>query len=269
MLLNRLLVVVDPYLIGPQAVVDKAARLATSYGAILELMACDAEDHRPPIGAARPSDEELLQLVCGLAGPPRARGLEVKIRTVRGKSLRECLLAHLRAFPAQLVLKATHSHSLVRRTVFKNTDVQLVRACSVPLLLTKARPWPGAPVIMAALNAREESRDATILAHSIMRAAVGLTGYLTGELHVLHTYVPTSLGPAAVSRHLNLARESEDALRVEDDYRHGHFEALSAEYGVSPERVHVEMGDSSWRLGRAARSWHTDIMVMGAFSTAT
>ncbi len=88
-----------------------------------------------------------------LAAPLRARGLDVTTETLCADPLHVGLIDREYGKPiAGLVVKDTHHHSLAQRTFLTNTDWQLIRACPVPLLLTKGAPWGETPRIVAAVD---------------------------------------------------------------------------------------------------------------------
>jgi hypothetical protein len=100
--ISHILIVVDPSAVGGQTAVDKAAHLAKCPDASVELLICDIESalhddvatlhaYKPP-----PSDTQLLDLLDALAAPMRARGIDVIVRTIYGKSLHHSLLAYIR-----------------------------------------------------------------------------------------------------------------------------------------------------------------------------
>src|SRR5260370_38992178 len=91
--IRLILVVVDPSAVGRQAAVDKGAHLAKCLDASVELLICDIESdlhddvatlhaNKPP-----PSDTQLLDLLDALAAPIPARGFDVIVRTIYGRSL--------------------------------------------------------------------------------------------------------------------------------------------------------------------------------------
>jgi universal stress protein E len=175
--ISHILVVVDPSAVGRQAAVDKGAHLAKCLDASVELLICDIESarhadvarlyaYKPP-----PSNTQLLDLLDALAAPMRARGIDVIVRTIYGKSLHDSLLDYIRGSNADLVVKDTHHHSLAKRTLLRNTDWHLARACPVPLLLTKKKAWGQPPVIMAAVDPNQANERAAALDLDILSGA--------------------------------------------------------------------------------------------------
>ena len=87
-----------------------------------------------------------------------------------------------------IVFKDTHHHNLLRRTIFSNTDWRLIRKCRVPLYLAKPRETPPQPIVYAAVDPLHEHDKPAELDHAIMKLGQRFAGYLSGELHAVHTY---------------------------------------------------------------------------------
>ena len=75
-----------------------------------------------------------------------------------------------------LVVKDTHYHSVIRRTVFTNTDWNLIRTCPAPLLLAKPGEWRAPPTLLAALDPGHLGDKPAALDHDILDAAQLLAG---------------------------------------------------------------------------------------------
>jgi universal stress protein E len=268
--INHIVVVVDPSAGGRQSAVDKAAILARHLGASVELLICDiasANDDRVialHAHAAPPSNTKLLAILDELAIPVRAAGINVKTHLIYGNSLHDSLLDYIRGSNADLVVKDTHHHTFARRTFLGNTDWFLARGCIVPLLLTKKQAWTEPPIIMAAVDPTRVNARAAALDRDILYCAASLAGRLRADLHVIHTFVPTTFANAVVAGKVRMSAEYCEALHVESTYRYHEIERLVSPYGVSREHLHVEMGTPQSGLMNTVTQHHTDIMVMGA-----
>ena len=186
--INRILVVVDPSATGRQAAIDKAALLARCLNASVELLICDiASAFDDP-----PANSHPLDLLETLAVPLRAQGTEVKLRIIRCKSLPDVLADYIPASKADLVIKDTHHHSFAIRTFLRNTDWHLTQICTVPLLLTKTQPWSPSPIILAAVDPNHANPGVSAVDREILSNAAALTALLKGDLHVIHTFLPTA-----------------------------------------------------------------------------
>lgn len=267
---SHILVIVDPAAEGRQAAVDKAALLARCLDASVELLICDVasalDDHRVTLHrhAVPPSNAHLLDLLQALAAPLRAQGTEVELRIIYGKSLPDSLVDYLADSKADLVIKDTHHHSFARRTFLRNTDWHLRRACTVPLLLTKEKPWGPLPVIMAAVDPNHAEPRVAALDREILSNAATLTGRLKGDLHVIHTFVPTAFAAVIAAGGGSMMPDYSDALRAENSFRYSQLEHFVRAYGVAPEHLHVEMGTPEDCLSHLVAKSCADVVVIGA-----
>jgi universal stress protein E len=270
--INHILVVVDPSAVGNQTAVDKAAHLAKCLDASVELSICDIEsaldDDVVTLRAqkAPTSNTQLLDLLETLAAPMRALKTEVTVRIIYGKSLHDSLLDYLRGSNADLVVKDTHHHSLAKRTLLRNTDWHLARACPVPLLLTKNKAWGQPPVIVAAVNPNQANERAAALNRDILSGAASLAGRLSADLHVIHTFIPAAFATVVAAGGQIMKREYSEAVEVENSFRYCQLENLVRTFGVTQAHLHVEMGTPKDCLMDTVTKYCTDVMVMGASS---
>jgi universal stress protein E len=269
----HILVVLDPSANGPQSAVDKAAHLAQCMDASIEMVICNVastpHDTVIPLHAhaAAPPNARLLDLLEAYAAPARAAGLNVSHRLIHGKkSLDDSLLDYIRDSNADLVVKDTHHHSLAKRTRLTNTDWHLFRSCPVPFMLTKNRVWNQPPAIMAAVDPDHANESAVALGRDILYCSASLAGRLSGELHVIHTFIPEAFAKVVAAGQTQLTGEYSDALQLENSYKCWQLEQLVAAYGVTPDRIHIEMGAPRDCALRAVQQYHIDVMVMGASS---
>lgn len=275
--INKILVIVDPT-VDTHPGVDKAGVLAQKLDARLELFICDTKAvrearmtahfrARTQPDPARPSAAEPEILLESLAQPLRARGIAVTTETECVDPLLVGLLDRTRRTTADLVVKDTHHHSLLRRTLLTNTDWQLIRSCPVPLLLTKPEPWRLPPQIVAAIDPGHVNDKPEALDHDILGHAAALAAALQGDLHALHAYLPIAVVAAATAVSPSLAATlSDEDLKVEEDNKRTQIATLVAGYGIDAKRTRLEAGGPVEVLPRAAASLHADIVVLGAIS---
>jgi universal stress protein E len=275
--LDRILVVIDPTA-QTQPAASKAARLARSSGAVLELFACDFDPalaDRVFTHAARLSDlraefvARLGRLLEQLAADFRAEGLCVETRACWDNPLHRGIVRHVRETSPDLVVKDTHFHSALRRTLVTNTDWSLIRSCPAPLLLVKATPWPASPRVMAALDPGHLADKPAVLDHDILDGAALLARCLGGELHAVHAFFPDALVAVTTGMAAMPLAASATATEIVDTERHraeAGLAAVLASYQLPPQRVHVLQGSASEVLPQAAHSQQADIVVMGAVS---
>ena len=271
--INNILVIVDPTA-GKHPAVDKAALLAQKLGARLELYVCDtkaARELRLAAQGAKRADEPVVVNLKGLledlASPIRARGVDVTTEVECADPLHAALMDRARRTTADLIVKDTHHHSLLKRTLLTNTDWELIRACPVPLLLVKPYPWANAPIVCAAVDPGHANDKPQVLDNRIADHAALLAKRLGGDLHLLHIYLPVAIVAAAAAGSPPMAMpvSAEELARDAEKVR-ATLQNLVSEYRVAPGNVHVEVGGPAAVLPRAAGELRADILAMGAIS---
>ena len=271
--IHNILVIVDPTAERHPAI-EKGALLAQQLDARLELYVCDTKAAREARLAAhaRQHDGEpfivnLKAILENLATPLRERGLDVTTEIECADPLHLALADRARRTTAELVVKDTHPHSLAKRTFATNTDWHLIRACPVPLLLTKPAPWATTPRVVAAVDPGHVNDKPASLDDRIMDYAALLSQRLGGELHLLHVYLPMAIVAAAAVNSPPMAMSvSADELAKEAEHKYGLLKDLIARYQVAPPNVHLEVGGPAEVLPRAAGTLRADIVTMGAIS---
>jgi universal stress protein E len=273
--LDRILAVIDPT-VDAQVAAMKAARLARASGASLELFACDFD---PSLTGApffdtdelRRMREEFVaeraEYLEGLAEELRLTDLEVATHVHWDNPLYEGILRRVREFPPDLVVKDTHYHSPLRRSLFTNTDWQLVRSCPVPLLLARQTDWPARPLVLAALDPDRRHDKPAALDGDILDTANVLARALGGTVEAVHAFFPAALlaatsgmagAPIAADMTLTDLLETE-RQRVTADVRE-----VARAGGLEPSAVRVLQGSAADLLPRHAEATHAAMMVMGA-----
>jgi universal stress protein E len=273
---RTLLVVIDPTA-DAQPALARAAWLAKALRAGLELFVCDYDQHLAahPLfetkGLEKARRSVLAKHVAALeklAAPLAAQGLEVAVDAHWGRPLYRGILAKVAATAPALVVKDTHYHAPLKRTLLSNTDWSLIRSCPVPLLLVKPRDVGTAPRILAAVDPLHEHDKPAELDHAILAFAREMAAAVRGELHVLHAYdtapmlaaasAATPAGVAGVPVHelvAGLEREHRQALQ-----------GLLRDVSVEAGNVRLEEGAPHERLEFVAEQIEADFVVMGAVS---
>jgi universal stress protein E len=273
--LRHILVLVDPTAPDSPAVA-KAARLAAAFRARLELLIVEtvpgelARYFRDPVArtasleARRASAEAVLE---SLAGRWRDAGLEVERRVEFGTPLHAGMLEAIRADTPDLVVKDTHHHAVLRRTVLGNTDWHLIRDCPAPLLLVKSRPWNAVPQVLAAVDPGHPNDEPALLDHALVEAGQRLARGLAGEFSLLHCWSPIELFAASAAGMdvtgvtIPIPREVVESVEQVDVARLGH---LARVHDVPPARVHRVLGTAADELVTYPERAGTDVLVIGA-----
>jgi universal stress protein E len=168
---------------------------------------------------------------------------------------------------ATLVLKDTHYLAPLRRSLFSNTDWNLIRLCPATLWLVKPRPLSVTPCIVAAVDPLHEHDKPAELDTKIVVAAAELAAATHGDVQLFHGVDVTPLVAAygdgmPVPAPLPL-------YDLTEILRNEHREAVlgfAKEHGISSGRVHVAQGSVGSSLIALADEMRADVVVMGAIS---
>jgi universal stress protein E len=275
--LDRILVIVDPTAVA-QPALDKATLLARRFGAALELFICDFD---PALSGQPYFDTQKLRQLREEFVSERVEFLEEMADDLRGAGIAtethvhwdnpafHGILRRVQESSPDLVVKDTHYHSVIRRTLFTNTDWNLIRTCPAPLLLAKPGEWHESPRILAALDPGHLGDKPAALDHDILDAAELLSSRLGGELHAVHAYFPAALLAAVTTIAGVPVMSGVSADEIVETERQRVAEALRqilGQHAVPAERVHLEQGSAVDVLPRVVERLGADVLVMGAVS---
>lgn len=268
---KRILAVVDPTA-ASQPAAERAAAFARSIHARLELFICAYDPQlvdsafvgKLPQARAKLIDDRLRQLR-DIAKTLTAGGLEVDVDARWDSPLADGIVRKAVESGADIVFKDTHYHPLLKRSIFSNTDWNLIRDCPALLWLVKPHPIAAKPRFVAAVDPLHERAKPTELDDRIITAAKQLCYPSNGELLVIHTFdVTPALATPMDSMAMPLPiREITEAMRVR------HTEAvheLTDAHGIARDCVHVREGGTRERIVALAEELRADVAVMGAVS---
>jgi len=275
--LDRILAVLDPTT-EAQPALAKAATLARRSGATLELFICDFD----PSLSGRPffdTDKlrqlreefvaERLEYLEDTAEDLRVEGLAVETHVHWDNPTYRGVVRRVEESSPDLVVKDTHYHTVLRRTLFTNTDWSLIRACPAPLLLAKAVEWPDTPRVLAALDPGHVGDKPAELDHDILEWSELVAARMGGEVHAVHAFFPAALLAAtATLAGMPLASGMTSAEIVEAERKRiaAQLDGIVGAHQLPAQRVHLEQGAATEVLPRMADQLNAALVVMGAVS---
>lgn len=272
---DSVLAVIEPD-INPQDVIDRAAWLADLHGCALELLLCDADvsalgdtifvsnEARDIAARIRAAQEEMID---ELAQPARQRDIDVRTSILDKRPIAEGVVYIALDRNPRFVVKGTQYHSNAERTIFVDTDWQLIRGCPFPLWLVKPRQMASKPYIIAAVDPTHESDKLASLDQLIIDQGKNIADRSGGELHLLHTYQPlTGIGAAATKtfKPIKLAID-ELTERLRQEHREK-LDVLAAANDIDAKHRHQLPGRTRDVLPYVARERNADVVVMGAMA---
>jgi universal stress protein E len=272
---NRILIVVDPTT-ARQPAVDRGFRLARQLEAPVELFVChyDARfaGNRLFAGAERArlrSDdlEHQLGYLRSLAAEHATEADVVALRVVWDTPLAEGIIRECLRSEPRMVIKDTHHHSAVERSLFTNTDWHLVRDCPVPLWLVKPGELTEETTILASVDPMHEHEKPGALDDAILEQASALASSMQGDLHVYHGYdaTPAIARAGALAMTPTPIPVQELTHKVEVEHKEA-FDALLADRGLAEDRCHLLAGSVFELLPKLARKLDASVVVMGSIA---
>ena len=123
-----------------------------------------------------------------LAEPLRAQGLRVSVDAAWDRPLHTALLRKIERSQPWIVLKDTHYHPAIRRSIFSNTDWNLIRGCGAPLWLVKPHEDSAIKSILAAVDPLHERDKPARLDNKIIRTARALADAAGAKLRIVHAF---------------------------------------------------------------------------------
>jgi universal stress protein E len=271
--LGKILVVVDPTA-KEHPVLERARWLAEKTGASVELFICDYDQNlaadqffdTPSLQKARAGLVQAnLKRLKKLAQPFESRGIDTSVDAAWDRPLHEGIVRKVTKARPDLVLKDTHYHQLIRRSLFSNTDWNLIRACPAPLMLVKPASRAALKTIIAAVDPVHDRDKPANLDHDIIAHGQALAAAASGELHVVHAFDPApAYAVSADALSFPIAEPIRDVVQGLKMRHTKAVDALLAGYAISKDRVHLGEGGTRDVLIASIEELQADILVMGA-----
>ena len=164
-----------------------------------------------------------------------------------------------------ILLLNTHYHSAIRRSVFSNTDWNLIRDCPARLWLVKPHTRLDIRKLAAAVDPVHERDKPASLDHKIIGTARDLAQLAGAELDVIHAFDPAPV--YAVSTDAMSFPIAEPINEVVAGLKAEHQSAMDElvrQYGLSADHVHLVEGETREVLAGLVDELNSDLVVIGA-----
>lgn len=254
---NHLLVVVDPTATRHPAV-ERARSLALAFGARVELFVC----YQPHLRCDLRIDERALER---LANGLREQGIETTTSESSSPAIHLGVLDKVMQCRPSMVLKDAHPHSLLRRTVLPNTDWQLIRTCTAPLLFVRDSAGAQVRKVAAAVDVAAPREKPASLDRALLSAAETMALALRAELYAVHAWLPVV--PPVTLAVSNGARALVDSERNADvEQARARLDELISGHAVAPENRQLLQGAPEEVLVPWVREREIDLLVVGTYS---
>lgn len=260
----------------PQTVVDRAVWLAGVSGCDVQLLLCDQDvgpladgfllsNEARDIGEKiRVAQKEMIAELAETAGQP---GVSVSTDVLEQRPIGDGILHRSLNINPRYVVKGTQYHSAAKRSIFVDTDWQLIRSCPYPLWLVKPAEIRQQPVIVAAVDPTHSHDKPAALDQAIIDAAQDIATRTQGDVHLLHTYHRLTGIGAAATRTFKPIKLPIDELdeKIKAEHREK-LDTLAAKNQIDAEHTHQLPGSARELLPTFVRSKKADLVVMGALA---
>lgn len=272
---NSILAVVDPTT-KEQPAVARAAWLAKKLDSKLELFICDYDQY---LAGERFFDTKALARARSglmqrhgkrlekLAEPLRSTGIDVSVDTAWDHPLHEGILRKIERSKPKLVVKDTHFHTAIRRSLFSNTDWQIIRECQSPLWLVKPHDDPAVSVLLAAVDPLHDRDKPAKLDHKILDTADEIRQAIDGVIHVVHAFDPAPIYAVSTdAMSFPITEPINDAVMGLRAQHQAAMDQLLSKHGIAVESTHVTDGETREVLVNTVDKLDADVVVIGAVS---
>jgi universal stress protein E len=272
---DTILVVIDPTT-KDQPALARAAWLANRLGLALELFICDYDQY---LAGERFFDSKALKKARAgllerhekrldkLAAPLREQGLSVSVSAEWDHPLHEGILRKIDQAKPHLVVKDTHFHSAIRRSVFSNTDWNIIRDCLVPLWLVKPHKNPAIAMLLAAVDPLHDRDKPAKLDHRILETAEEIRAAVDGRLKVVHAFDPAPVYAVSTdAMSFPITEPINEAVAALKQQHQDAMEELTAAHSIAAEDCHLIEGETREVLVGAVDEYGADVVVLGAVS---
>ena len=272
---DKILVIVEPD-VHPTEVVTRATWLAKLAKCELELLLCDPDigalregffvsnEAKEIAGKIRAAQKEIIE---DIAQPARDAGLEVTTDVLEERPIADGVIHRAVDMNPRFIMKGTHFHSAAERSIFVDSDRQMVRSCPYPLWLVKQHEVREKPVIVAAVDPTHSHDKPAALDQVIVDNAQAIARASGGEVHLLHTYhrlIGVGREATRTFKPIELPLD-ELSERIKTEHR-DRLDELARANGIDAKHTHQLPGDTKELLPTFARTHGADLVVMGALA---
>jgi universal stress protein E len=255
----------------PRALLTKAARLASRFGARLELLHAIAAPYIVPqsdgdIEAAKEREaSRQLKLLERAANRLRKTGIKVSCAVVWDYPASEAIVRHVLKTKPDVVLAESHHHSKLARWFIAHTDWELVRACPCPLWLVKSSRLVEPARVMVAVDPFHSHAKPAALDEELLRLGQIAAGE-KGRVGAAHVYAaPITMVAGGMGEPVWVAAPLQEQKRVRQRVARA-VQDLADRFDIAKSDRIAEPGDAVVELPKVVKRWGASLLVMGAVS---
>jgi len=203
------------------------------------------------------------KLLINLVAQFTEAGLEASADLASGNSLAEAVIQRVSESRPDLVLKSTHHHSLIERTLITNTDWRLIRKCPVPLMLVKPNQWKISGSVVTAIDPMHTKSEQSTLDELLLTLTGQIAHFLNLKPHLFHSYFPfaSSLFPMGGESAEYLSR-----IRLQHQEK---LKLVTSKHAFKEENIHLCQGELIPTLIEYLAKSEANLVVMGSLSRSS
>lgn len=205
-------------------------------------------------------EEHYQDILVELAEEFSSENIEVSSKFTEHHNLAEAIINEVIKSKPDLVLKSTHHHGALRRTLVTNTDWRLIRKCPSPLLLVKPNVWQEGGSVVSAVDPMHNKAEQSDLDHYLIDSCISLSKLMEQNVRVFHSYFPF------VSGLYPMSGESSDFMESTRLQHKEKLEELAASHQVAEECIHLSRGDLVPTLIDYLKAVNANVLLIGALS---
>ncbi len=272
---NTILVVIDPTK-EKQPALGQAMVLAKKLKMNLDLLICDyasqivenkhflkIEELNQHIDSYLDHHNKHLEK---LAKPLREQGFKVNCKTVWDYPRHEAIIRQAMKIKPFMIVKDTHYHYKLTRSVFRNTDWSLIRTCKTPILFVKPDNLWNSPTVTCAVNPVHDELKPNEHDRDIVQIAKFITHETDGRLQLYHSYYSILNLPSSAyswSGQFGVIFTEEADQQIRQSHKQAIYK-LADEFSIDHDSIIMEDGEATESLPKFISESKTDLLVIGA-----
>ena len=163
-------------------------------------------------------------------------------------------------FDANLIIVSSTQHAAVTRLFMSNTDWEVLRTATIPVLFAHHRDFRPYKTVLAAVDPLHAHDKPAALDHCLVERATWAATLFDGAVHLGHAYP---------SIRTVMASDFGELVEVDRQWRERHrkvVHTLADDHGIPHERVHLADDQPSDAITVMAQELDADLVVMGVVS---
>lgn len=205
-------------------------------------------------------DQHHEKLLTSLVAEFADAGITACADMAAGHNLAEAIIKRVNLLEPDLVLKSTHHHGAIQRSLMTNTDWRLLRKCSAPIMLVKPQQWKERGSIVTAIDPMHAKAEQSQLDEKLLTLTQSMAHALNLTPHVFHSYFPF------VSSLFPMGGESEEYL---SRIRHQHetkLNEVTAKHNFDSANIHLSQGELVPSIISYLEKSEANLLVIGSLS---